>query len=65
MDRRQRHQARIGDRREVEHLALPCVAGVIGAPKTVRNHVSNVFAKIHATDRAHAIVLARRVGLGT
>jgi DNA-binding NarL/FixJ family response regulator len=35
------------------------------SPKTVRNHVSNVFAKIHATDRAHAIVLARRSGLGT
>ena len=35
------------------------------SPKTVRNHVSNVFAKIQATDRPHAIVLARRVGLGT
>jgi DNA-binding NarL/FixJ family response regulator len=35
------------------------------SPKTVRNHVSNVFAKIHATDRSHAIVLARRVGLGS
>jgi DNA-binding NarL/FixJ family response regulator len=35
------------------------------SPKTVRNHVSNVFAKIHATDRAHAIVLARRDGVGT
>ena len=34
------------------------------SPKTVRNHVSNVFAKIHASDRAQAIVLARRVGLG-
>jgi DNA-binding NarL/FixJ family response regulator len=34
------------------------------SPKTVRNHVSNVFAKIHAADRAQAIVLARRVGLG-
>ena len=35
------------------------------SPKTVRNHVSNVFAKIQATDRPHAIVLARRLGLGT
>lgn len=34
------------------------------SPKTVRNHVSNVFAKIHASDRAQAIVLARRSGLG-
>jgi DNA-binding CsgD family transcriptional regulator len=35
------------------------------SPKTVRNHVSNVFAKINASDRAQAIVLARRAGLGT
>jgi DNA-binding NarL/FixJ family response regulator len=35
------------------------------SPKTVRNHVSNVFAKIQAADRAQAIVLARRVGLGS
>ncbi len=35
------------------------------SPKTVRNHVSNVFAKIHAPDRPGAIVLARRHGLGT
>ena len=33
-------------------------------PKTVRNHVSNVLAKVHASDRSHAIVLARRAGLG-
>lgn len=34
------------------------------SPKTVRNHVSNVLTKIHVADRAHAIVLARRAGLG-
>ena len=34
-------------------------------PKTVRNHVSNVFAKIHADDRSTAIVLAHRQGVGT
>ena len=34
------------------------------SPKTVRNHVSNVFAKVHANDRSHAIVLARQAGLG-
>src|SRR5262249_26243625 len=33
-------------------------------PKTVRNHVSNVLAKVHASDRSHAIVLARQAGLG-
>ena len=33
------------------------------SPKTVRNHVSNVFAKLHAPDRPGAIVLAHRHGL--
>jgi DNA-binding NarL/FixJ family response regulator len=32
--------------------------------KTVRNHVSNVLAKINAGDRSQAIVLARRSGFG-
>jgi DNA-binding NarL/FixJ family response regulator len=32
--------------------------------KTVRNHVSNVFAKLQVTDRAQAIVRAREAGLG-
>ena len=35
------------------------------SPKTVRNHVSNVFSKIEAPDRPGAIVLAHRQGLGT
>jgi len=34
------------------------------SPKTVRNHVSNVLTKMQAADRPHAIVLARRQGLG-
>lgn len=34
------------------------------SPKTVRNHVSNVFAKLQVADRADAIVRARRAGLG-
>ena len=34
------------------------------SPKTVRNHVSNVFAKLDARDRADAIVRARQAGLG-
>jgi len=33
--------------------------------KTVRNHISNIFAKLHVADRAEAIVRARRAGLGT
>ena len=32
--------------------------------KTVRNHVSNIFAKLHVADRAEAIVRARDAGLG-
>lgn len=32
--------------------------------KTVRDHVSNVFAKLQVTDRAQAIVRAREAGLG-
>jgi DNA-binding NarL/FixJ family response regulator len=37
---------------------------LVVSPKTVRNHVSNVLAKIHATDRSQAIVLAHRQGVG-
>ena len=34
------------------------------APKTVRNNVSNILAKLQATDRAEAIIRAREAGLG-
>jgi DNA-binding NarL/FixJ family response regulator len=34
------------------------------SPKTVRNNVSNIFAKLHVADRAQAIVRAREAGLG-
>jgi DNA-binding NarL/FixJ family response regulator len=34
------------------------------AEKTVRNHVSHVFAKIQVSDRAAAVVRARDAGLG-
>ncbi|MFD5793585.1 response regulator [Streptomyces diastatochromogenes] len=33
--------------------------------KTVRNHVSSIFAKLQVNDRAQAIVRARNAGLGT
>ena len=32
--------------------------------KTIANHVSNVFAKLHLADRAEAIIRARASGLG-
>jgi DNA-binding NarL/FixJ family response regulator len=32
--------------------------------KTVRNHVSNIFSKLHVADRAQAIIRAREAGLG-
>jgi DNA-binding NarL/FixJ family response regulator len=35
------------------------------SPKTVRNHISNIFAKLHVADRAQAIVRAREAGLGS
>ncbi|MEW5990329.1 MAG: response regulator transcription factor [Chloroflexota bacterium] len=34
------------------------------SPKTVRNHVSNIFSKLQVADRAQAIVTARQAGLG-
>ncbi len=34
------------------------------APKTARNHVSNVIRKLQVADRGEAIVLARELGFG-
>jgi DNA-binding NarL/FixJ family response regulator len=43
----------------------PAIAEALAlSEKTVRNNVSNIFAKLHATDRAEVIVKARRAGLG-
>lgn len=39
-------------------------ASLFLSPKTVRNNVSNIFAKLHVADRAAAIVRAREAGLG-
>jgi DNA-binding NarL/FixJ family response regulator len=59
--------------REREILALiaagrsnPEIAAALRvAPKTVRNHVSSVFAKLQVRDRAEAIVRAREAGMGS
>lgn len=48
--------AGLSNRMIAEHLSL--------SPKTVRNNVSNVFAKLQVADRAHAIIQAREAGLG-
>jgi DNA-binding CsgD family transcriptional regulator len=37
---------------------------LVVSDKTVRIHVSNVFAKLHVTDRASAVARARDAGLG-
>jgi DNA-binding NarL/FixJ family response regulator len=34
------------------------------SPKTIRNHVSNIFAKLQVADRAQAVIRAREAGLG-
>jgi DNA-binding NarL/FixJ family response regulator len=39
-------------------------ATLVLSPKTVRNHVSNIFAKLHVADRSAAIIKAREAGLG-
>jgi DNA-binding NarL/FixJ family response regulator len=58
--------------REQEVLALvaagltnTAIAGRLAlSPKTVRNHVSNIFSKLHVADRAEAIIRAREAGMG-
>jgi DNA-binding NarL/FixJ family response regulator len=34
------------------------------APKTVRNHISNILTKLQVSDRTQAIIRARAAGLG-
>ncbi|HEY8869293.1 MAG TPA: response regulator transcription factor [Candidatus Limnocylindrales bacterium] len=46
-------------------LSNPDITQRLGlSPKTVRNHVSNIFSKLQVADRAQAIVRAREAGLG-
>lgn len=57
------------EREVLELIAAGLTNGQIAArlvlsPKTVRNNVSNVFAKLQVADRAQAIIRARDAGLG-
>jgi DNA-binding NarL/FixJ family response regulator len=49
----------------VQHLTNPEIANRLSLrPKTVRNHVSNIFTKLQVATRAEAIIRAREAGLG-
>jgi DNA-binding NarL/FixJ family response regulator len=49
-----------------QHLANPEIANRLGLrPKTVRNHISNIFTKLQVTDRTQAILRAREAGIGS
>lgn len=39
-------------------------AKLVLSPKTISNHISNIFSKLQVADRAQAIVRARQAGLG-
>jgi DNA-binding NarL/FixJ family response regulator len=56
--------------REVLHLIAQgynnseIASHLVLSPKTIRNHVSNIFSKLQVADRSQAIVRAREAGLG-
>jgi DNA-binding NarL/FixJ family response regulator len=57
------------ERELVELIAQGCDNAQIGArldvrEKTVRNHITSIFAKLEVENRSRAIVLARDAGFG-
>jgi DNA-binding NarL/FixJ family response regulator len=46
------------------HKNLEIARRLYLSQKTVRNHVSNIFTKLHVADRERAAVRAREAGLG-
>ena len=46
------------------HTNIDIAQRLVLSPKTVRNHLSNVFNKLQVADRAQAIIRAREAGLG-
>ncbi len=48
-----------------QHKTNPEIAARLSlSPKTIRNHVSNIFDKLQVADRGEAIIRARDAGLG-
>jgi DNA-binding NarL/FixJ family response regulator len=46
-------------------LTNNAIAGkLVLSPKTIRNHVSNIFSKLQVATRSGAIIKAREAGLG-
>jgi DNA-binding NarL/FixJ family response regulator len=46
------------------HNNAAIAAQLMLAPKTVRNHISNILSKLQVSDRAQAIIRARAAGFG-
>jgi DNA-binding NarL/FixJ family response regulator len=46
------------------HNNATIAASLYVSPKTVRNHITNIFSKLQVADRAQAIVRAREAGFG-
>ena len=73
-DRKSRSMAPFPDLTDREREVLDLVATGMSnnqiasrlfiSTKTVSNHISSIFAKLHVSDRAKAIVAARQAGLG-